>query len=90
MRSPAVAVELKLRCAFHQQVFVKAFTMRCFASIVLLLSIYAGATEPREDLKPLGAFNLSFRCFASHKVSLHACSLNCRIQPNIVSNTGAP
>ena len=33
--------------------------MRFFATIVVSLAIYAGAAEPREDLKPLGALQLS-------------------------------
>ena len=38
----------------HRQDFDQTFAMQCFATIVLL-AIYAGAAEPREDLKPLGA-----------------------------------
>ena len=37
------------------------FAMRCVVASVVLLSIVAGATEPRDDLKPLGA--AAFTCF---------------------------
>ena len=36
----------------------KAYTMRCFAAIVMSLAVSASAAEPREDLKPLGVLKL--------------------------------
>ena len=61
MRIPAIAVEVVAQATvrIHRQDFGKAFAMRCFATIVMLVAIYAGAAEPREDLKPLGASILS-------------------------------
>ena len=54
--SPALAPVKKLH---HRRVYlgidiVDVSAMRCVVASMVLLAISAGATEPREDLKPLG------------------------------------
>ena len=50
---------------------VNAFAMRCFAVLVMLLAAIAGAAEPREDLKPLGA-HCFVTCFAWREARMRA------------------
>ena len=54
IRIRASAAELLARYAtIGETSFGKACAMRCVATILVTLAVYAGAAEPREDLKPL-------------------------------------
>lgn len=56
-----------------------AFAMRCVAASMVFLAIVAGAAEPHEDLKPLGAIV----CTRFFRVVVRSCA--CRLFPCPIS-----
>ena len=88
LRSTKNRSEVTCRRAHLGSDLTSVSAMRCVVASVMFLAIVAGAAEPREDLKPLGAISPCLFRVAVRALACRFCSL-ARFQPSAVSSTGA-